>query len=48
MSDISVELDEIQLEEDVITRDNIESLRTAILKIEEILKIFDDRLKALE
>lgn len=43
-----IDLDESRVEEDLITRDNIEAIRRSLLAIETILQDIDNRLKALE
>jgi hypothetical protein len=44
----NIELDELRVEEDLITRDNIEAIRRTLLNIETILQDIDTRLEALE
>lgn len=46
--DTDVNLDELRLEENVITRDNIEAIRKSLDKIQLILNQLDKRLEALE
>ena len=46
--DYDVEIDEIRLEENSTTRDNILAIQRSILKIQEIIKDIDRRLLELE
>jgi hypothetical protein len=44
----NIELDELRVEEDLITRDNVEAIKRTLINIETILQDIDNRLKALE
>ena len=46
--DYDVEIDEIKLEEDTNTRDNILAIQRSILKIQEIINDLDRRVSELE
>lgn len=46
--DANIDLDELRLEENVITRDNVEAIRRSLEKIQLIITELDERLKALE
>ena len=48
MIDTNIELDELRLEENDVSRDNIEAVRRSLEKIQLILNDIDQRLKALE
>lgn len=48
MADTDIELDELRLEETKKTRDNIDTIRRSLEKIQLILNELDKRIEAME